>query len=558
MLDIPSSKPLFAERLQILEKLSSAFPDDPNYHAHVGRFHAFCGPDNEQKAEKRFEKAITLCEKKNKGKKIDDLNDSMKSTLMHIYHMWGVLKKRRIGSLTGKPQNDQSKVNTEVEFNKKLTELVEIAETACDYLTKSRDLTPDQCDVFIHAFTSEIDVRLRICDFVMQHFKTISEPEMIFSEFLESSADESSKYFVIESIQKIERLILECYMDVNLETEDQANLKKLVKWYNALFKRQVLPDNSFPTGDEISNIRQQITSLKLQHGAQNLSMEGVHDKAAFNAIIGFYEEEFREIHSKGHGEKLDKKEVEYDYREWIFAIRQDQCSKSYSLEDVLLHVQNWHHLVRSPMSTFYLFVLNSLLGIGTDKTPGRTECLLDAQNIKTELSRKNGLVIRPKYPREWLGSSGSGIKLLQTANRRIGLNENREAGKGLVDLAVCKGTICHPNSNRFGGYVELDMKVGTVKVFYIPKRVNLEGPRYAGQRVEFNLAFSIEHGYEAFNVRLLKRHGCSSCSATIEFRSIDESLPCVCGEMIHKDPLNEVSQEEKCPGYDTSESEVFE
>ncbi|XP_045164095.2 uncharacterized protein LOC123528446 [Mercenaria mercenaria] len=549
LLDIPASKPMFTERLQILEKLSSSFPDDPNYHAHVGRFHAFCGPDNEEKAEARFKTAIKLCEKKNKGKQEDELDDSMRSTLMHIYHMYGIVKKRKVSSFTGRSQKDQAKImSTESEFNNKITELVHTADMSSDFFTKSREMTPDACDFFTNAFNSEIEVRLQICDYIMRHFDTKAEPEKIFKAFLDSSADEDCKYFVEISIQKIERLILECYMDVNLEAEDQTTLRRLVKWYNALFKRQILPAESMTADNEVSDIRLQITSMKIQYGAQNLSMECVFEEDVFNKIIDLYEQMFKLIQSKGIGEKLGKREIEYDYREWIFAIRQDICRKTYSIEEVLIHVQNWHHLVRSPMSTYYLFVLKSLLGFGTDTTPGKTEYLFDAKSLKTELSKKNGLVIRPKYPREWLGSSGDGIRVLQTANRRIGLNENREAGRGLTDLAVCKGTICHPNNSKFGGRIELDLKVSTVSVFYIPKRSNLEGPRYGGRRVEFNLAFSVEHGYEAFHVKLLKRHGCTSCSATVEFKSVDDSLSCTCGEMIHKDHLNEVRIEEDTDG----------
>lgn len=559
LLDIPASKPLFTERLQILEKLSSSFPDDPNYHAHVGRFHAFCGPDNEKKAESRFKTAIKLCEEKNKGKKEEDFDDSMKSTLMHIYHMYGIVKKRRISSYTGRTQNDQVKLlSTEDLFNEKLRDLVQDAEMASDFFTKSRELTPDACDIFTHAFTSEIEVRLQICDYIMRHFKTKVDSDQIFCSFLESNADEDSKYFVETSIQKIERLILECYMDVNLETEDQTTLKRLVKWYNALFRRQILPEESMTADNEVSNIRLQITSLKLKHGAQNLSIEHVYDEDAFNEIISLYEQMFKLIQSQGTGETLGKKEIEYDYREWIFAIRQDLCRKTYQIEEVLVHVQNWHQLVRSPISTYYLFVLKSLLGFGTETIPGKTECLLAAIALQSELSKKNGLVIRPKYPREWLGISGEGIKILQTANRRIGLSENRETGRGLADLAVCKGTICHPNSSKLSGRIELDLKVSTVRVFYIPKRSKLEGPRYGGQRVEFNLAFSVEHGYEAFHVKLLKRHGCSSCSATVEFTSVDESLSCSCGEMIHKDSLNEVKPEQDDVVISDLETEVFE
>ena len=42
----------------------------------------------------------------------------------------------------------------------------------------------------------------------------------------------------------------------------------------------------------------------------------------------------------------------------------------YSVEEVLTHVRRWHDSVRSPLSTFYLFVLLSLMGFGTTDRPG--------------------------------------------------------------------------------------------------------------------------------------------------------------------------------------------
>ena len=42
----------------------------------------------------------------------------------------------------------------------------------------------------------------------------------------------------------------------------------------------------------------------------------------------------------------------------------------YSLEQVLAQIRRWHEAVRSPQSTFYLFVLLSLMGFGTSIRPG--------------------------------------------------------------------------------------------------------------------------------------------------------------------------------------------
>ena len=40
--DIVSEPPLFTERFILLQKLADAFPSDPSFHAHLGRYYAFC------------------------------------------------------------------------------------------------------------------------------------------------------------------------------------------------------------------------------------------------------------------------------------------------------------------------------------------------------------------------------------------------------------------------------------------------------------------------------------------------------------------------------------
>ena len=106
-------------------------------------------------------------------------------------------------------------------------------------------------------------------------------------------------------------------------------------------------------------------------------------------------------------------------------------------------------------------------------------------------------------------------------------------------LALCKGTILPPNTNRIGSYIAYDLGVTTAKVFFLPKHANLEGRRYVGHRVEFNLAFSIEHGYEAYNVFLLKYYGCPNCSARLEFTSEMSVEYCKCCTPVYKDDMNE-------------------
>lgn len=273
------------------------------------------------------------------------------------------------------------------------------------------------------------------------------------------------------------------------------------------------------------------------------AVSSVHDPDTIKEIVCLYEEIFSEVSRKGLlGGKKSLKELDHDYREWILAIRQVSLEKKYLLEDVLKHVQNWYDLVKSPMATFYCFVVNSLLGFGTAKKTPRTECLIAARDLQEEMTKMTRLLLRPNYPREWLGNSDKGISVLIPGNKYVGLGmgtDDKETHRS--DLAVCKGTLRHPNKNPVGGFIAYD--IAAVDVFYLPKRAHLTGQRYAGRRVEFCLAFSVERGYEAFNVKLLKRFGCSKCGKLVEFRSVDLQVICICGETVYKDDFTDVGED---------------
>jgi len=543
LLDIPAGKPMLKERLDILETLSASFPDDPNFHAHVGRFYAFCGPDDEKKAEKRFEKAISLVEKRSKNKNLEDMDDYSKSTLMHVYHMYGVLKKKQISSFTGRSHNDNAKLMHKEAFYEKLEELVQQAEMACDFFRKSREMTPEFCQVFAGAYTDEVNVRLQICDFVTRHFKTDENENSVFKDFLTSKADENSKLFIEDCVCKIESLVTECYNEIEVDSDGQTSLKKALKWFHALFKYQVLPEESLSSHNDIGLRRMQISTLKMDYcgNPQKCGIENVNDAEAVDKILALYEENFDEIKCDGTKDLITKKDLNNDYKEWMIGIRHELCSREYSLQAVHDCVLNWHQLVHSPDSTFYLFALKSIIGIGSDSVEGCTEYLLDAKSLRTDVKKKATFVLRPKFPREWLGA-GKEIHSLVPGSRKSGMSFSEAKSENEnPDFRICKGTICSPNTKPSFGLIEIDLKVDTLKVFFVPRKAELQGPRFAGRRVQFNLAFTFENGYEGYHVKLLKRHGCTECSAKVEFTSGDTCLPCLtCGKTVEKDCLNEV------------------
>lgn len=74
-------------------------------------------------------------------------------------------------------------------------------------------------------------------------------------------------------------------------------------------------------------------------------------------------------------------------------------------------------------------------------------------------------------------------------------------GSSRAKLAVCKGTI-RPKNKKLAGEITLDLgeNCTPVHVFYVPILNELDGSRYAGERVQFHLAFTLENGYEAYEV----------------------------------------------------------
>ncbi|XP_052285564.1 uncharacterized protein LOC127881600 [Dreissena polymorpha] len=543
MIDIPAGKPLFTERLKVLQKLVETFPEEPNFHAHLGRFYAFCRPDEEHNAELCFQKAVFLCDEQNAGKTTDQIDDGMKLTMMHIYHMYGIVKQRYIAKFTGRsPKDKVVAFKLEDIFLERLSEIVPCAEEACDYFALSRNYTPESHDLYTYAYTAEIQVRLQICDFVSRQYNAFGDNR--WQQFFSTTTNQRAKQFVQRSISVIEALFLECYMSVELLSNDFGSLRKSVIWYNTLFRTHAFALEDMQCDNTMSNRRLKIAAKKLKCGKPSVlnGIEMIDNADDIEEVIALYEANFSDIERNGNLDGREKKELEIDFKEWIYAIRQEVFPSDYTLENVLTHLNIWYQHIRSPLSVYYVFIVYSLLGFGTDRTPGKTECLIEALEIRETLKKMSHLIIRPKYPREWLGETGEGIKRLKFNERYVGIcAEDRDfPPTSRLDLAVCKGTITRPNTNNVNGIISLDLKVRTkdIDVYFIPKKAKLEGSRFAGQRVEFHLAFTINHGYEAYNVKLLKRHACPGCSRNIEFTSADVVITCKCGKDVYKDDLN--------------------
>ncbi|XP_046372210.2 uncharacterized protein LOC124146127 [Haliotis rufescens] len=530
--DIDMNSP-FTGRLEVLRRLSSSFPDDPNFLAHLGRFYAHCRQEEEDKAERCFEDALDLCKKWNDGPLTSVTEEWRKLTLMHIYHMYGTIYQRRVGKYTGRSQGSKPETETtEGEFNLRIEELVRDADTACSYFTHCRQNAPsgyEEC----YGYSSEIRVRLQVCDFVNRNYTNGG-----VSGFLTKHGrhGEPVAEFIMDSITDIEDMILECYSLIDPGNLDQT-FHSAVLWYDQLFERNMFDIHRL---DNMS-----VTSRRLLIAANKLkyTRKGHHSvfeisnipEADIIEFINLYEENFKDASVMGD---FSKRQLESDFKEWLVAIRHPHFPSTYSEQDVLSKIRYWYETLHSPTSTFYLFVVLSLVGFGSAECKGNSESLVQAQMLKDDMDKFIKSVSKPRYPQEWLGKNNSGIKRLIPRSRLSAQIEGRNIQSTPHSLLVCKGTIAHPNSNRLSGYIDLDLGQNSVpvKVFFIPIRAGLVGTRFAGQRVQFYLAFSF-HGNEAYNVQELTKHQCLVCLKKTEIQMDKETVQCSCGAVVEKHEL---------------------
>lgn len=256
------------------------------------------------------------------------------------------------------------------------------------------------------------------------------------------------------------------------------------------------------------------------------------NKSDIEFIVKEYEKNFVDIHD--NGVESSRQAIDLDYREWIFAIRHKLFGFDYAVEDVLQKVRLWHEKVKTPNSRLYLFILCSLMGFGTNEIPKNTQLLIEAKQLKEELLKQSKKVVKPKHPREWLGT-GLGIRRLTPERRFFGFIDGRTIkgtfAKQALDTRV--GTILEPNDKPASGCISLDLgedNLISVNVFYVPALTEMKGQAFAGTRVTFFLGFSMAHGYEAYQVEPVKTTKCKKCGRYVELQN--SLTKCKCGEII--------------------------
>lgn len=521
--DVSSTHP-YTERFDIYQTLTECFPSEAQFHAHLGRLYTHCRPEEIDLAEKCFQEAVDIGEAEILGKADEDIPYNSKLDLMHIYHMYGNMILNRIGDYTGKYLGDVPKKQSDLPFTETATQLLQNVKRASDLFSKCRDMTLPGCEESF-GYIGEIQVRLMFCDYVNRNCG------VDLCQYAEENESDIAR-FVKECVVTVDELFLLCFSSIEPEKMDR-NVSNCQQWYAALFNH--IPGKYIHRQkDDAMSRRLEIAKVKMKYCKDKSYgiLERVDNVRDVEFIVGELEKNFIDYQNKVPDTNISKRAMDLDYREWLYAIRHNKIEGNYSIERVLQQVQTWHELLQTPHSWYYLFVLKSLLGFGSNESPGNSALLRNALVCKDEMLIRSKHVTKPKYPREWLGQPENSIRRLVSGRRFFGQVEGRDIkGIDFETLEIQKGTICAPNDRPARGYIDLDLgpknKV-SVKVFFIPARSenNLKGPSYEHTRVEFVIGFSLLHGYEAFNVKLLKHQNCTQCQVSVEKRSCDKAVQC--------------------------------
>ncbi|XP_076437524.1 uncharacterized protein LOC143276772 isoform X2 [Babylonia areolata] len=507
LMDLDSEAP-YHGRLQVLQKLSEICPEDANCRAHLGRFYSLCRPDEEEEAEKNFTDAVRMA---------SQVEQHSGNDLAFIYHMYGCFFQRKImrklSSFSGASFSD----------------VIEDAEQACKKFLFCRYYALPAMREPLPYF-SEIDVRLRVCLFIG---RIVPGGLSAVLQSQQQTSAGTEYHFIKTSIVEIQDLFTECFNTTLLDEGTWGELQSRMKQFNSTFRGLVREIQTLAEDDPVTRLRLKVTAKKLQYACED-GVVFVENHSMPTDVITYVVDTLEDILKIEGGNHILKDKLELDYRDWILAIRNPSFPKIYSVESVLEDVRRWHRLMeRTPsVAIFYHFVLLSLLGLGTSTSPGNEECLADALELKAGVYKQSRADPKARHPREWLGKDeGSGIRRLLSRGY-VPLDNHRLTATARSQLAVCKGTV-KGKPTRARGLIVMDFPSPkdkknrrSIEVFFVPARTETTRPFLKGSRVEFYLAFTQEHGYEAYEVTPLERSQCRSCGLWVEITSDSRSQRC--------------------------------
>lgn len=517
------------DRIKIMEKIVSCCPQNPNYHAHLGRMYTLYFPgEYNDVTENIFKKAISLCEKDyNINNEISQSFEEQCSN-SSIYHMCGMHFHQRVRKIT--------RDSGEAEFERDIDIVLNYAQNAClNFETACEKSLPGIGQSY--GLIGEIKTRLEVCDYIhkklgMRLVDCVQSPMSPMSPMVA---------FVKESMVKICDLITQCYSTVDRD-ELPATVFDSVSVYKKLFCGQEMTQLfSLDVPDDCTKRRHFVTQQKVKYGKFDiLSLNNEISRDEIDQIVKNLEENFNELAKMRNG-NLTKGSIESDFKDWMNAVRLKQYKKEIRLEDVLRRLHEWQELVRTPISKFYVFVLCASLAI-LNKDKNR---FFQAKETLDEVKKYKNHIVKPYKPREWLGITSSGIFGVKCLIPGEFLKPKPDSSFDEVDIIndndikpkFLKGTILGPNKHSQYGSISLSVCNGAqFDVFFNPARTKekLVGPTFSNKRVEFVLGFTVSHGFMAYNVRILKTLSCEKCNRNLEFVTFQYTAECTCGNTVQK------------------------
>nr|XP_022319815.1 uncharacterized protein LOC111122363 [Crassostrea virginica]XP_022319816.1 uncharacterized protein LOC111122363 [Crassostrea virginica]XP_022319817.1 uncharacterized protein LOC111122363 [Crassostrea virginica] len=512
------------DRIEIMQIIVSCCAENPNYHAHLGRMYTLYYPGEETTmAEKHFKEAISICEKEqNRGKKISNLCPEDHSSNASIYHMYGMHFYHRLCTIT--------RDSIEKNFEKDIYIVLEYAQNACLNFETSRENSYPGIGQS-YGLVGEIMIRTEVCNYINKHMN------MRLSEYIRSPMS-PVVVFVRESMVQIFELITQCYSTLDRD-ELPPTMSKQISLYKELFNEVDLAELCSPEGPlDYTKRRHKVTQIKLKYGKLErydiFSLDKRTPSKDILEIVKHLEDNFMELEITGHL-GCSTGLVESDYKDWINAIRLNQYNRTTRLEEVYRKIHQWHEVVHTPISKFYVFIVCAAMTI----LDNDVSHFIEATEMLEEVKKYKYHFHRPSKPREWFGNS-TGVKCLIPS---YFIKPIPDSGVDEIEIKnefspkILKGTISGANKRTLWGTISLNVCNGSqFEVFFAPVRTKekLVGPMYANQRVEFVLCFNVSHGFMAYNVKRLETIQCDQCSRKVEFTTGQCIANCKCGSLVKK------------------------
>ena len=482
--------PQSEHQITILEQLVDAFPDNFEFHAHLGRFYGIL--NQFEKAELHLQNAIRLLTS------IVNPSNNMKNELGQIHNMYGY-------ALMAKVRLEINQLNKESCY--KIFGILDLVIRAVQHFVKcSEQVTYN----FSYGYIGEIKARLSVAKYVNVDFPYCISA--LKGEWPSECARLNS--FIEESHSKCAWLLERCHycMSQNLQS-----LKKELDMCTRDFAMcyRPIPDSRFMSANDIHFLRSRIACLKMQDGRQfNTSVKAISERETVRKIVSLLEQ----ITNKVLSENDLSVSITVEFLQWLDAIRKPQVIEEYLLERILPKMRKWNSRNESVHSTYYLYIVTYLLALFSADEKFCQECNIQAKELRDALKKKRYSIKKPLYLEVVVKHAKPTVKKILSISRDSSVGSKGNAfwkqHKLLHQFQVFTGTVVCYHSPR-GGIISIDQSPSKcqVEAFFVPLECNLAQQRWAKERcrVEFFIRFSFERTAEAFAVKKLLRAKCLMC-----------------------------------------------